>query len=85
MKIDREKLREKEMARITVAVQNIGQMEGEETVFLFSSHHCETVFQPEKELRGFRKLRLKPGETGSAEFVLKAEDLAFYNTAIHDW
>ena len=85
MEIDREKLSGKEMARITVAVQNIGKMEGEETVFLFSSHHSETVFQPEKELRGFRKLRLKPGETGSAEFVLKAEDLAFYNTAIHDW
>ena len=74
-----------EMARITVTVQNTGKLEGEETVFLFSSHRSETVFQPEKELRGFRKIRLKPGETGNVVFTLAAAELAFYNTVIRDW
>lgn len=85
LEIDREKMNGNEMARITVTLQNTGRMEGEETVFLFSSHRSESVFQPEKELRGFRKIRLKPGETGSAVFTLAADDLAFYNTAIRDW
>ena len=82
---DRRELSENGGIKITVTLQNTGKLEGEETVFLFSSHRSDAVFHPEKELRGFQKIRLRPGETGSVEFTLSSEDLAFYNTAIHNW
>lgn len=78
-------LRENESVKVTITVRNTGNREGEETVFLFSSHQSEAVFQPEKELRGFCKLFLNPEETGKVEFNLSTQDLAFYNVAVHDW
>lgn len=85
IRVDAESIAGNGTVTVTVTLQNTGKTEAEETVFLFSSHRSETVFQPEKELRGFRKIRLKPKEIGDVVFTLAPADLAFYNTVDHDW
>ena len=82
---DKEHIGKDETVTITVTVENTGAMEGEETVFLYSSHNSEKVFLPKKELRGFQKLNLAPGEQGSVTFELSVTELGFYNTEIHEW
>lgn len=85
MEVHKEGTKGNETITVTVSVKNSGNVEGEETVFLYSSHSSEKVFLPKKELRGFYKMKLAPGETGVATFGLSAKDLGFYNTKIHDW
>lgn len=85
LEVDHDQLKEDNVLTAKVTVKNTGTREGEETVFLYSSHSSDKVFLPEKELRGFCKLKLAPGEQGIATFMISVKDLGYYNTEIHDW
>ena len=52
-------------------------MQAEETVFLFTRDPVASVARPLLELRGFAKIRLAPGESGTVRLSLPAADLAF--------
>ena len=62
---------------VTLQVANTGAREGEETVQLYVRDLVSSVTRPVQQLRGFRKVRLKPGEEQAVEFRLSSEDLAF--------
>ena len=62
---------------IAVDVTNAGPRDGEETVQLYVRDLVASVARPVRELRGFAKLRLAPGETGTASFRLAPDDFAF--------
>lgn len=64
---------------LTVQVTNTGTVAGAETVQLYVSDEKSSLPRPVKELKGFRKLHLAPGETGEATFTVTLDDLAFYN------
>lgn len=66
---------------ITVAaeVANTGKYEGDEIVQLYIRDLVGSVTRPVRELKGFRRIHLKPGEKQTVEFSLNAADLAFYN------
>ncbi len=70
---------------ITVPVTNTGAREGEEVVQLYISDPKCTVMRPAKELKGFAKLKLKPGETREAKFTVKADDLSYFDADKHEW
>jgi len=61
---------------ISVDVTNAGSREGAEVVQLYLDDVVSSVSTPVKELKGFEKLRLKPGETKTARFTLTPEHLA---------
>ena len=65
--------------RISVDVRNTGKRKGNEIVQLYINDQVATLTRPVKELRGFDKISLEPSETKTVEFILKPEDLAFYN------
>lgn len=65
--------------RIGVDVENIGKVDGEETVQLYISKEYSSVTRPVKELKGFKKVYLKPGERKRIVFTLPIETLAFYD------
>jgi beta-glucosidase len=67
------------IVRVTVNVTNSGNRYGEETVQMYIRDVAGSVTRPVKELRGFKKIALKPGETKSVEFALEPNDLAMYN------
>lgn len=62
-----------------VDVVNTGEREGSEVVQLYVRDLLATVTSPIKELKGFEKIMLKPGELKTVEFVLNHESLALYN------
>jgi len=64
---------------VSIDVQNTGTCEGKEVVQLYLRDLIATVTVPVKELHGFSKILLKPGETKTVNFTLKHDDLALYD------
>jgi beta-glucosidase len=62
---------------ISVEVENVGERAGDEVVQLYVRDEEASVTRPVKELRGFRRVRLAPGERRRVAFRLAAEQLAF--------
>ena len=70
---------------VEVDVTNVGACAGKEVVQLYVSDVESTVIRPVKELKGFDKVELQPGETRTVSFTLDKRAFAFWNTQIHDW
>ncbi|MDX6300376.1 MAG: beta-glucosidase [Nocardioidaceae bacterium] len=73
--------------RITVrcSITNTGGRPGKEVAQLYVHDVAASVSRPPLELRGFAKLDLAPGETGTATFELEARDLSYWSEAVQDW
>lgn len=71
-----------ETLTVTTTVHNSGSVAGVETVQLYVRDLVGTITRPVKELRGFQKIALAPGESKSVSFKLTPEDLKFYNSDI---
>ncbi len=70
----------------TVTVTNNGKYEGKEVVQLYIRDVVGSVTRPVKELKGFQKISLKPGESKTVSFTITPEDLKFYNYDLKfDW
>lgn len=65
--------------KVSVDVKNTGKMRGSEVAQLYVRDLIATVTTPVKELKGFEKISLEPGETKTVEFTLTHDDLALYN------
>ncbi|MCQ2520629.1 MAG: beta-glucosidase BglX [Lachnospiraceae bacterium] len=63
----------------SVVITNKGQREGTETVQMYVQDLFGSVCRPVKQLRGFEKVTLAPGESKKVSFVIKEEMLRFYN------
>ncbi len=64
----------------TVTVKNTGSYEGKEVVQLYIRDMVGSVTRPVKELKGFQKINLKPGESKDVTFTIDVNDLKFYNS-----
>ena len=71
--------------RIEVPVTNKGAKEGSEIVELYISDLKSSLPRPIKELKGFGKVKLAPGETKSVKFEITPEDLKFFDDKKHEW
>ena len=71
----------KEGSAITVSVDvtNTGKRTGDEVVELYIGHLHSTVERPKKELKGFQRITLKPGEKKTVMLQLKADDLKYWD------
>ncbi len=79
VKIDKKELKvEGGKITVTADVQNTGTVDGEMVVQLYTRQLWASVTRPVKELKGFRKIALKAGETKQIAFELTAEEMAFY-------
>lgn len=70
---------------ITVPVTNTGSRQGQEIVQLYLTDVKAPVARPAKELKGFEKVALAPGETRKVTFTVKPEDLAYFDADAHAW
>ena len=70
---------------VSLEVQNAGKRAGEEVVQLYLSHSRSKVTRPIKELKGFQRVALKPGETKTVTIPLKADSLAFWDENQNRW
>jgi beta-glucosidase len=64
---------------VRLEVENTGPWAGEEVVQLYLRDLVSSVATPIKQLRGFQKIRLAPGEKKKVEFLLVPEQLALVN------
>jgi beta-glucosidase len=64
----------------TVTVTNTGSREGKEVVQLYIRDLVGSITRPVKELKGFQKISLKPGESQKVSFSIGINDLKFYNS-----
>jgi len=64
---------------IKVDVQNTGKVAGEEVVQLYLNDVVASVTRPVKELKGFQRIALNPGQTKTVEFKLEIDSLGFYD------
>jgi len=69
----------KDQFQVSVKVRNSGQREGTETAQMYIRQRCASVTRPVKQLEGFARVTLKPGESQTVNFALTPFDLSFYN------
>ena len=65
--------------KVEVAVTNIGEMDGDEVVQLYIRDNVSSATRPVKELKGYKRINLKVGETKNVVFEITPESLAFYD------
>jgi beta-glucosidase len=72
-------------ATVTLTVRNTGKVAGAEVVQLYVKDLKSAVKRPEKELKGFEKVFLKPGETKTVTMQLPADAFKYYDEAMKQW
>ncbi|MCB0288475.1 MAG: fibronectin type III-like domain-contianing protein, partial [Calditrichaeota bacterium] len=65
--------------QVAVRVSNTGSRSGAEVVQFYLQDVVASVTRPVKQLRGFERVELQPGESRTVTFTISPEDLAFYN------
>jgi len=85
LNISKNEILDTETVTVSVKVKNIGEITGKEVVQLYIRDIESSVIRPEKELKGFEKIELKPGEEKTVVFELDKRAFAYYNVDIGDW
>jgi beta-glucosidase len=71
--------------QITVSITNTGNREGQEVVQLYITDSKASVVRPKKELKGFSKVALLPGETKQVTFTITPDMLSYFDADAHHW
>ncbi|MBJ2123795.1 glycoside hydrolase family 3 C-terminal domain-containing protein [Flavobacterium sp. IB48] len=69
-----------EELKVTVSITNTGNKDGDEVVQLYLKQLESKVERPEKELKAFKRVFFKAGETKNVDLIVKAKDLEYWNT-----
>lgn len=85
LKLSSENIMDSDVLRVQVDVTNTGNMAGREVVQLYVRDETGEVIRPDKELKGFTKVFLEPGETKTVEMDLDKRSFSYYDTENKDW
>ncbi len=85
VKADKEAITGEDKVTFTVPVTNTGKLEGAEVIQLYLSDPKCSVKRPVKELKGFSKVFLQPGETKNVSFEIGKDDLSYFDAGNHKW
>ncbi len=85
IKLSKKKIKDTDSVTVSFKVKNIGKVAGAEISQVYVSDEESTIFRPVKELKGFAKTYLEPGEEKTVEVVLDKRAFAYYNVNIKDW
>ena len=85
VRLDRSEARRGETLQVTVDVENTGARPGIETVQLYIHQCAGSASRPVRELKGFARVALAPGEKKGLQFTLGPEELSFWSTARNAW
>ena len=83
--VSRKKMSRDGSVTVTVPVTNTGERQGKEIVQLYITDCQASVMRPVKELKGFAKVDLAPGQTKKVKFEITAEHLSFFDDKQHAW
>ena len=82
---DKREMKAGEQITVTVPVKNMGNREGKEVVQLYIRDKKSSVERPVKELKGFCKVSLKPGEEKEVSFTIDRSALSYFDAGSHQW
>ena len=88
LRLDRSEMKDTDTLTVSVAITNTGDVPGKEAVQLYVSDIGDQTGRPQRpvrELKGFEKVALGPGETGTVTFVLDKRSFAYYEERVSDW
>lgn len=85
LQLDKQNITDQEILTVSVEVENTGDRTGKEVVQLYVAAPDSEVSRPVKELKGFEKIELQPGETKTVRFELDDRAFSYWNEEIHDW
>lgn len=83
LRIEPSQIHSEGTARVSVNVKNTGERSGTETVQLYTHRTTGPVATPVKQLRGFERVDLRPGETKNVTLTLSPEDLQLLDVDMH--
>jgi len=70
---------------VSVDVQNTGKIAGDQVVQLYTHQRSGSASRPVRELKGFRRIKLKPGERQKVTLTLDTRELGFWSSQTHRW
>src|SRR5579872_2774412 len=70
---------------VTAQVQNSGSLAGDQVVQLYLHQRSGSASRPVRELKGFERVTLEPGEKRTVRFQLGSNELRYWSAARHDW
>ena len=82
---DKKQMSAQDEITFTVDVTNTGSLPGAETVQLYIHDKQSSVERPVKELKGFQKVFLQPGQTQAVSITIDKSALSFYDETTHEW
>ena len=85
LKVSKTAFKDNEGCEVSITIKNTGSVEGKEIAQLYVSDKTGVEIRPEKELKGFEKVSLKPGESKTVTFKLDQRSFAYWNTDINNW
>lgn len=85
LSIDKKEIKDTDTVSVRVNVRNTGNIAGKEIVQLYIKDIESSMIRPEKELKGFEKVELQPGEEKTVSFTLNKRSFAYYNVEWKDW
>lgn len=85
LRLSADHITDRDTLTVTVKAANTGSRPGKTVVQLYVGDKQSTVFRPVRELKGFEKVELAPGESRDVTFTLDKRAFAYWNTDLHDW
>lgn len=71
--------------KVSVEVENTGRIAGDEVVQLYTHQRAGSASRPVRELKGFRRITLRPGEKQTVTFALDTKELGFWSSQTRRW
>ena len=85
IRISADSIRDTDTLTVTATVTNTGKRAGKAVAQLYVGDAESTALRPVRELKGFAKVALQPGESRPVSFTLDKRSFAVWNEEIHDW
>jgi len=85
LQLDRNQATTSDTVNVSVDVKNTGDVAADEVVQLYTHQRYGGASRPVRELRGFERIALNPGETRTVHFTLGKSELQYWNAASHAW
>lgn len=85
LKLDKHEMTDSDTLTVSVDVENVGKVAGKEVVQLYVAPKKAKMIRPVRELKGFDKIELAPGEKKTVTFELSKRAFAYWDVDAHDW
>ena len=85
IRLSADSIKDTDTVTVSFKITNTGDVDGAEVAQLYVADKESTIYRPVKELRAFKKVFIKTGETADVELELDKRAFAYFNVHINDW